>query len=59
MKKNFFIGIDISKYTIDAALVIENKSERPQWKVFDNTAKGMLDFALWLKELNVPFTADT
>lgn len=59
MKKKFFIGIDISKYTIDAAVVADNKSERPQWKVFDNTAKGMLDFASWLKELAVPFTSDS
>ena len=38
MKKKFFVGIDVSKQTIDVAFIMQLDQEKtlPCWKVFDN-----------------------
>ncbi len=59
MKKKFFIGIDVSKYTIDVAFIKAQQNNKPQWKIFNNTDKGMQQLGLWLKECAIPFSNNT
>ena len=43
MKKKYFIGIDVSKQTLDVAFILvegEHKAS-PVWKVFDNNDPGL------------------
>ncbi|MEJ7671968.1 MAG: IS110 family transposase [Chitinophagaceae bacterium] len=56
MKKKFFIGIDVSKHTIDVAFIQPNQSDKPRWKVFDNTDPGLRLFSEWLKEHAIAFS---
>jgi len=57
MKKQFFIGIDVSKYTLDATVIEHQDKERsnPQWKVFDNDPTGLHMLGQWLKSLGVVY----
>jgi transposase len=57
MKKQFFIGIDVSKHTLDATVIEQQNKERsnPQWKVFDNNPAGLHMLGQWLKSLGVVY----
>ena len=61
MKKNFFVGIDVSKQTIDVAFIMQLDHEKtlPCWKVFDNNEKGFYEMKTWLQDNQVPFTENT
>jgi transposase len=61
MKKNYFVGIDVSKQTIDVAFIIREGEQKasPCWKVFDNNALGLNQMKTWLQQNNVPFNEDT
>lgn len=61
MKKKFFIGIDVSKYSIDAAFIVQSGSERsdPIWQVFDNKDSGLSTFKKWLISNSIPFNNNT
>jgi hypothetical protein len=43
MKKNYFVGIDVSKQTIDVAFIIRDNQQQTQpcWKIFDNNEQGV------------------
>lgn len=61
MKKNYFVGIDVSKQTIDVAFIIcegEQKTS-PYWKVFDNNDYGLNRMKTWLQQNNVLFNENT
>lgn len=59
MKKTFFIGVDVSKHSIDAAVLVKDQTSSIAWRAFDNTDNGMHEFAQWLTELGVPFSKRT
>lgn len=61
MKKKFFIGIDVSKYTLDTAfIIVENNSfSAPVWKQFANTAEGLIELKKWLHQHQIPFNEQT
>jgi len=42
-----FLGIDVSKNTLDVALL--NESAKPRHKVFANSAAGHLELLRWLE----------
>ena len=55
MKKKFFIGVDVSKYTLDVAYV-ERSDEGlslPEWKQFDNSHTGIKEMKGWLIQKRV------
>lgn len=61
MKKKYFIGIDVSKQTLDVAFILvegEHKTS-PVWKVFDNNDPGLSCMKKWLQKNNIPFNDDT
>lgn len=61
MKKKFFIGIDVSKHSLDAAFVVQqgtNRSE-PCWQLFDNTASGLAKLKGWMISNRIPFDSNT
>jgi transposase len=53
--KQFFIGIDVSKLTLDACLmvVINHKKQSSLTRQFDNNPKGLKTFGRWLQQNNV------
>jgi transposase len=55
MKKIFFIGIDVSKHTLDTAFIIRNNDalSAPVWKQFTNTHSGLKEMKKWLLQMNV------
>lgn len=61
MTKKYFIGIDVSKHTLDAAFVIHQQSSysKPVWKQFDNTLQGLQQMKKWLTEMHVPLSDET
>lgn len=61
MKKNYFVGIDVSKQTLDVAFILEQDDERtqPSWKVFDNDQQGLSAMKNWLRSNAVPFNDTT
>ncbi|MBG9378418.1 IS110 family transposase [Panacibacter sp. DH6] len=61
MTKNYFIGIDVSKQTLDAAFIIRTNESfsTPVWKQFDNTLAGLQKMKRWLLQLNVPLNQQT
>jgi transposase len=56
MKKIFFIGIDVSKHTLDAAFIIRinGSLSTPVWKQFANTQAGLKEMRKWLLQRKVP-----
>lgn len=52
MQKKVFIGIDVSKHTLDVAFIIHQSSSlsKPVWQQFHNTASGLKLMHTWLKE---------
>lgn len=61
MKKKYFIGIDVSKHTLDAAFIIHQSSSlsQPVWKQFNNTLQGLQQMKYWLAEMQVPLSDET
>jgi transposase len=61
MKKNYFVGIDVSKQTIDVAFIMQNDQQKTQpcWKIFDNNDQGLCQMKTWLQSNHVPFNKDT
>jgi transposase len=45
-----FLGIDVSKKTLDAALLTPNQPRKPRHKVFANTAAGHQQLLAWLQQ---------
>jgi transposase len=61
MQKKFFIGIDVSKHTLDVAFVIHQSSgfSNPVWKQFCNTQNGLNQLKKWLYEMHIPLSSQT
>ena len=61
MKKKYFIGIDVSKHTLDVACIIcaESCLSQPVWKQFANTLAGLKQMQQWLSEMKVPLSEQT
>src|SRR5579875_2371800 len=62
MKKKYFIGIDVSKHTLDVAFIIDQPSSafrQPLWKQFENTPAGLKQMQQWLNKANVLFNEQT
>lgn len=61
MKKNYFVGIDVSKQTIDVAFIIRDDQQQTQpcWKIFDNNEQGVHQMKVWLQSNEIPFTNQT
>lgn len=55
MKKKIFIGIDVSKHTLDTAFITRNGDtlSDPVWKQFANTRSGLKEMKKWLLQMNV------
>ena len=53
-KFNHFVGIDISKNTFDAALIIGSNHSNMKHQAFTQTAKGYTDFMDWLDYYKIP-----
>lgn len=58
MQKKFFIGIDVSKHTLDVAFIIQSTSSftKPLWKQFENTTAGLTKMQRWLTDMHVPLS---
>lgn len=61
MQKKYFIGIDVSKHTLDVAFIIHDLSSfsKPAWKQFNNTLQGLQQMKKWLTEMKVPLSKQT
>ena len=61
MKKKYFIGIDVSKHTLDVAFVINVHTSilKPVWKQFENTVAGLKQMQQWLAGMQIPLSGDT
>ena len=61
MKKKYFIGIDVSKHTLDVAFIIYNNAtlSQPVWKQFANTPAGLKQMQQWLAGMHVPLSGET
>jgi transposase len=63
MKTNtkFFIGIDVSKLTFDAAIwvVVNHVKQDIKTEKFENSKTGLKEFLKWLKSLKVTFDENT
>src|ERR1044072_835466 len=61
MKKMYFIGIDVSKHTLDVAFIVNELSclSKPVWKQFNNTLHGLQQMKCWLAEMQVPLSDKT
>jgi transposase len=61
MKKNYFVGIDVSKQTIDVAFIMQHDLQKtqPLWKIFSNNEHGLHQMKVWLQGNHVPFNEDT
>jgi transposase len=57
----FFIGIDVSKLTFDAAIwvIINHEKQDIKTEQFQNSASGLKEFHKWLKSLKVTFDENT
>jgi transposase len=61
MNKKFYVGIDVSKKTIDVAFIAQLGEQKtdPRWKVFDNTDPGFHQMKTWLKKEGVTLECNT
>jgi hypothetical protein len=59
MKKNYFVGIDVSKQTLDVAFIEVHNAERsqPSWKVVTTT--GLSSMKTWLQNNRVGLDGNT
>lgn len=53
MKKNDFIGVDVSKLTLDVALYSERGNCKENYVVVQNNGQGYKDFINWLKKKKI------
>lgn len=60
MNKKTFVGIDVSKNTIDVAFitVVNEHRSQPQWKLFANTDAGLHNMKVWLRDQGVSTGSD-
>jgi transposase len=61
MKKKFFIGIDVSKHSLDVAFMVQQGSKRtePCWQLFDNNATGLVKLKKWFVSNDMSFDSNT
>lgn len=61
MQKKHFIGIDVSKHTLDACFIIREQEafSQPVWKQFANTLAGLKSMQGWLAAAKVPLSEET
>lgn len=61
MNRKFYVGIDVSKKTIDVAFIAQSGEQKtePRWKVFDNTDPGLHQMKTWLNKESVTLDANT
>ena len=61
MNKKNFVGIDVSKHTLDVAFVVSNNDgfTSPQWKQFENSGSGIKGIEKWLVQMNVQLDGQT
>ena len=61
MKKIYFIGIDVSKHTLDVAFIIRHNDRlsTPVWKQFANTQSGLKEIKKWLLQMKVSLDQHT
>ena len=61
MTKKYFIGIDVSKHTLDVAFIIYNSAalSKPEWRQFANTPSGLKQMQQWLTGMQVPLSGET
>ena len=61
MQKKYFIGIDVSKHTLDVAFIIHSSSSlsKPVWKQFENSGTGLKQIQHWLTDVQVPLSNET
>lgn len=61
MKKKFFIGIDVSKHSLDVSFLVQQgvKRTEPSWMVFDNSPTGLGKLKKWLLANEIPFSSHT
>ena len=52
-KKNYFVGVDISKETLDLSLISQESYGSYKDKKINNTLKGYSEFKSWLKKKNI------
>ncbi len=45
-----YLGIDVSKATLDVALLVEPEARKPRHRVFQNTSTGHHQLLVWLQE---------
>jgi len=50
MQKKYFIGIDVSKHTLDVCFIVREQDSlsKPTWRQFTNTLKGLRQMQQWL-----------
>ena len=58
MQKKYFIGVDVSKHTLDIAFIIHQPScfSKPVWMQFANTQQGLIQMKQWLTEKHIPLS---
>jgi transposase len=61
MNKKNFVGIDVSKHTLDVAFVVRNVDclSNPTWKQFENSGVGIKQIEKWLIQMNVLLNEQT
>jgi transposase len=61
MQKKYFIGIDVSKHTIDVAFIKGEQKDYSKivWKQFSNKLQGLYNMRAWLAQMNVPLSEET
>ena len=61
MQKKYFIGIDVSKHTLDACFIIREQDDlsKPVWKQFANTPTGLKGMQQWLMQHQVILSEQT
>jgi len=61
MNRKFYVGIDVSKKTIDVAFIAQSGEQKtdPRWKVFDNTDPGLQQMKTWLTKEGVSLEGNT
>lgn len=61
MQKKYFIGIDVSKHTVDVAFIIREQQDYSKivWKQFDNKLHGLQRMKEWLAQMNVPLSCES
>jgi len=61
MQKKYFVGIDVSKHTIDIAFIVREQQDYSTivWKQFANKLPGLKNMKAWLEQMHVPLSEDT